>query len=136
MADINTIPKVVNITHYGGDTLTLQVLAPAELVAGLDWNAQVRPSRESDVIDGTFDITPPAVPNGPAYVVLQSEVTSALVGAAAVVRVRAQDGSLRMIKQYAGVWDLQVSAAGDDPVTTLVQGSLTIQVDVTRLVGP
>jgi hypothetical protein len=37
------------------------------------------------------------------------------------------------IQRYSGVWDVQVSGSGGaDPVNTLAQGSLTIDMDVSR----
>ena len=44
-----------------------------------------------------------------------------------VVRV---DG--KQVTRYLGVYDAQVSADGFDPIQTFVQGTLTIDLDVTR----
>lgn len=117
---INLVPKVVDFVIYAGDTLTFTVTAPASLTDGRDWNAQVKLSTDSSVPDATFAITPPASSGGPAYLTLTSASTTAL-GALA-----------KPGKQYSGVWDCQISAAGSDPVTTLVRGGLIVQRDVTR----
>lgn len=132
MADITTVPQIVNITHYAGDTLTIVVTAPSSLVAGRTWDAQVRSSRESTTVDGTFDITPPTLADGPAYLVLQQEVTSALGAMGELVTDRSGKSTIK----YNGVWDCQVSADGDDPVTTLVQGNISFIRDVTRIGTP
>jgi len=130
---IDTRPKVENITHYGGDTLTIKVTAPAELTDGMAWNAQVRSARTSEVIDAVFTITPPAFSGGPAYLILPGAVCASLVAGTPVATVRSPDGTTRMVSIYKGEYDCQVSASGTDPIRTLVQGSLTIDPDVTRL---
>ena len=114
MADFDTRPTQVNIDHYGGDTLTIRVTVDAGVVAGRDWNAQVRATRTSQRIDATFTIIPDA--------------TGADVMLSADDCKRLSDRG-----KYAGFWDVQLSAAGADPVTTLAQGELAIYPDVTRL---
>lgn len=128
---IDTRPDSVDIIHYAGDTLTIQITAPGSITDGKTWLAQVKASRDSDVVDAEFVITPPQTSGGPALLVLETEETARLIGNAAVVRVR--DGATaRTVRRYVGEWDCQVSVNGDDPVTTLVQGTLTIEQDVTR----
>jgi len=133
MADISTIPQIVNITHYGGDTLDLKVIAEPGVADGLDWNAQIRSASESDTVDATFTITEPAAPGDPALLRLTGAESSRLAGLTPAVQTRAPNGALMMVQKYSGVWDCQVSAAGLDPIHTLCKGSLTIEIDVTRL---
>ena len=42
MAVLDTRPQVVDIAHYGGDTLTIRVAAPFSLVDGKEWHSQIR----------------------------------------------------------------------------------------------
>lgn len=114
MADFDTRPTEVNIDHYGGDTLTIRVNIDAAVVAGRVWNAQVRTARTSQAIAATFSI----IEDGTgADVTLSSDDCKALSSRG----------------RFTGVWDVQLSAAGADPVTTLAQGDLVIHPDVTRL---
>lgn len=133
MADVDTRPEVVNITHYAGDTLTISVTAPASVVEGQVWSAQVRPSRDPTApLDATFTITPPTVADGPAFLVLSSVDCARLAGTGVVVQ-RTWKGTTYAVQTYTGEWDCQVAApGGPDPVRTLVQGTLTIEADVTR----
>lgn len=133
MATISTLPTVVDVTHYGGDTFTLEIKAAPEVTEGQVWNADIKLSRDSDIIDASFTIVPPPAGGGSAYATLSSVDSARLVGEAAVVTRRAPSGALLSIKKYVGVWDCQVShPVNPDPVRTLVQGSFSIEVDVTR----
>lgn len=131
MATLDTTPEVVDITTYAGDTFTLKVTAPGSLTDGKTWSAVVKASRDSDVVDATFDIIPPDTSGGPAYLTLPSAVTASLVSGAAVRTIRGTAG-VRMVQQYSGEWDCQISNAGSDPVRTLAQGTILITLDVTR----
>lgn len=133
MATLDTRPGVVDLLTYGGDTFTLTITAPEEITDGMVWAAQIRTTQGSDTVDAEFTITPPAVSGGPAFLTLDSETTSALVVGAPVI-VRRVGRAVLSVAQYVGVWDCQVSADGDDPVRTLVQGTLTVELDVTRVV--
>lgn len=135
MATLDTRPEPVDLLLYGGDTFTLVVQPATTAFDGLDWSAQIRGSRDAAAVDAEFTITPPGEPGGPAYLTLDSETTTLLVNGGAVIRRRV-GREVRAIQQYLGEWDCQVSAAGDDPVRTLVQGTITIELDVTRAVGP
>jgi hypothetical protein len=132
---IDTRPQEVDIAAYGGDTLTIQITAPTSLVTGMDWNAQVRKDRNpSTPIDASFLITPP-VGSGPAAVVLSSVDTARLAGTGTIRRsTNPQTGATQQIQTYTGVWDCQISdPTNPDPVITLVQGTITLDADVTRL---
>lgn len=138
MASLSTVPDVVDIDHYGGDTLTVRIDLPDEFTsAAMEWRAQIKGTREQTTPDAEFAITEPSGPGTPAFLVLSSEESGRLVGTGSIVRVRAKDGSLRVIRRYVGQWDVQVSGAGGaDPVRTLVQGAMKIEIDVTREVAP
>lgn len=135
MAVIDTRPDTVDIIHYAGDTLTIRVEAPASLTDGMTWLAQIKATRDSPTVDAVFNITPPQSSGGPAYLELPAAKTSELAGTGQVLREMVA-GQLAAIQRYSGEWDVQVSDNGADPVKTLAQGTLTIELDVTRSVGP
>jgi hypothetical protein len=118
MVALRAVPDVVDITAYAGDTLTIEIVDATGYSDGLDWNAQIRADRTSSTIDATFTVTPPVSPGLPAFLVLSAAVSRTLIGS---------------LTEYKGVWDCQVSDAGNDPVTTLVQGTFTLMTDVTRV---
>jgi hypothetical protein len=137
MATIDTRPKVVDIIHYGGDTLIIRIEAPASVTDGKVWDAHVKTAAGTTVPAAEFDITPPTVQGGPAFLTLPSATCAALVAGQPVLMRRTQEVSTREITNYAiktftGVWDCQVSVAHSDPVRTLVKGALTIEQDVTQ----
>jgi hypothetical protein len=134
MATIDTRPDVVDIVHYAGDTLTIRVEAPASLTDGMTWLAQVKAARDSDVVDAVFAITPPQSSGGPAFLELAGAITSQLAGTGPVLREMVA-GTLAAIQRYSGEWDVQVSDNGMDPIKTLAQGTLVIELDVTRSVA-
>ena len=128
MATLDTRPDTVDILHYAGDTLTLAIRAPSAYIAGRVWSASVRSTRSAATVDATFDIIEPTVVDGPAYVTLTSADTALLGGLGVMVP---GDGGLS-VKTYTGVWDVQVKHPSGDPVSTLVQGIIKIESDVTR----
>lgn len=132
MSSLDTRPQKVDILHYGGDTLTIRIQAPSSLTDGMTWKADVKAARGSDVVDASFVVTPPVSSGGPAFLTLPAAVTAALVADAPIVTKRLEDRSTRSVQQYVGEWDCQISADGADPVTSLAQGTLTIELDVTR----
>lgn len=132
MASLDTRPDTVDITHYAGDTLTIKVTAPDALVAGRGWTAQIRADRAATTVDASFTITPPTVADGPAYLVLPAAESARLAGTGTRKRV-VRSGVAVLVATYSGVWDCQVADPLGDPVTTLVQGSITIEADVSRL---
>lgn len=132
MASLDTTPDNVDITHYAGDTLTIKITAPFSMVNGKDWLAQVRSSKSSAQVDSTFIVTKPVVDGDSAFLVLPAAETTRLVANAQTRRV-VRDGVALLMAQYKGVWDCQISGTGGtDPVTTLAQGALTIELDVSR----
>jgi hypothetical protein len=112
--NIDARPQVVDIDHYAGDTLTLHIQVPTEVVNGRTWRAQVRSRRDSQRLDAEFQIV---------------EQT----WGADVILLHADCQQLAKRGKYTGYWDVQLSAAdGSDPVTTLAYGELRIHPDVTR----
>jgi len=114
MTDIDLRPRELNISHYGGDTLTMHVKIDAALLNGREIKAQVRSKREYHRVEAEFVTY--LQPYG-ADLVLKSEDCQRLM----------RHG------MFNGFWDLQLSKNGHvDPVTTLAQGKLKIYPDVTR----
>lgn len=133
MASVSTVPTVVDIVTYAGDTFDLEVRAAAEVTDGKQWSAEIRADRASAPVDATFVITEPTEPGGSAYLRLTAADSARLARGAPVVQKRMPDGSTRAVQQYSGVYDCEVSLAGSDPVRTLVQGTIKIELDVTRV---
>lgn len=117
MAVIKTVPETVDIDHYAGDTLTIDVSFPQGFVAGRVWSAHVRDTRDAVSQVAEFTVVPGATEDDPVQLVLPSSVC----------RTLATD----LTAQY--VWDVQVApAGGGDPTQTIAQGALKISLDVTR----
>lgn len=115
MPNIDTRPTVVDIEHYGGDTLSLHVTIDSAVVAGRSWSAQVRRSPSVTKLDASF------------------EIYETVEGAVVVLTGEASETLARRGK-YEGYWDMQLAEAdGSDPVTTLASGKLTVYPDVTRV---
>ena len=134
MAVIDGTPEVVDIIWLAGDTLTIAVHAPGSLTDGKTWNAHVKSATDAVVIDAEFDITPPTVSGGAAYLVLPAAITASLAGAGVPARIKNKSGfGTTAVQQYSGVWDCQLSVNGSDPVKTVAAGTLTIRQDVTRV---
>lgn len=129
-ASLDVRPEEVNVSGYAGDTLTLMVTVTGMDLVTAQWDAMVRLNQEAASPAAVFAITPPTAVDGPAYLVLDAETTRALADMGQVLR--AIPGVRAAVRRFSGVWDCQVSAAGADPVRTLVQGELTIDLDVTR----
>jgi hypothetical protein len=115
MPKFDTRPTVVDIDHYAGDTLSIRVTVPADVVAGRQWRAQVRTKRTDPIFAAEFICTPDA------------DGATIMLSSAACKRLAAEG-------VYKGFWDVQVAEPGDlDPVTTVASGQLNIHPDVTRL---
>lgn len=115
MPNIDTRPTVVDIDHYAGDTLTLHVKVPSEVVAGRTWKAQVRSRRDTQRLDAEFAV----VPDGTG---------------ASIILLNVDCQRLAKRGKYSGFWDVQLAQAdGSDPVTTLAYGEIRIHPDVTRV---
>jgi hypothetical protein len=98
------------------------------------WNGQLRTTRESATVDATWIITEPVAPGDPAYCMLPAAETARLAGTGTVTRRRMSDGTVRSIQVYSGEYDIECKhPTAPDPVHTWVQGTLTIELDVTRV---
>ena len=115
MTDIDTRPQVVNIEHYAGDTLTIDVKISAELLGGRVFSAQIRDTPQSQKIDATFSVIP------------QTWGASLVLSSADCQRLAKRD-------KFTGHWDVQIAMPGNaDPVDTLGYGTFTVYTDVTRV---
>lgn len=136
---LDTRPQVVDIYHYAGDTLTIRVTAPAGVIAGMVWTGQIRSARDASAIDAEFLITPDETGASvvlPAAISASLASTGAVLSGAALRRADPQPWSQKItaLQRYIGVYDVQVSGPGGaEPVRTLVQGTLTLDMDVSRI---
>jgi hypothetical protein len=133
VSNIDTRPDTVNLSGYAGDTMVIRVLVEGDFVKSMDWLAQVKQSRQQGDASAEFTVVPF---DGGATLTLSAAETARLAGVGAVVQ---QDGNPqpydeRTVRRFTGEWDVQVSSGGSDPVVTLVQGALTIDLDVSRAV--
>lgn len=127
MSTIDTRPEVVDVFAYAGDTLTINVTVPAGYADGLEWSAQVRSDRNSSVVDAQFSIVAAGTPDQ-WTLTLSAEDSRALgLKGTEVTEYR------KTIRRYVGAWDVQIAGpGGTDPVRTLAQGDLTLDLDVTK----
>lgn len=114
MTDIDTRPQEINIDHYGGDTLTLNVTVPDGFVDGRDWAGQVRRQPAAPRLDASFVIV--ETPTG----------ATVELPATACKQISSRG-------KYTGYWDLQLADPDGERVTTLAYGRLTIWPDVTSV---
>lgn len=137
MTDIDTRPDTVNLYGYAGDTLSFRIIVAGNLSKGQQWLAQIRQDRTQGQETAVFDVE--EVSDG-AVLTLTAEETARLAGTGAllvdqqVADANPQaytDGARRMMR-FSGQWDVQISNSGSDPVITLVQGSITLDLDVSR----
>lgn len=113
MPKFNTRPQEIDIDHYAGDTLVIRINVNATVVAGRTWKAQARIERTSTTLAGEFEVFPDV--DG-CTIQLPSAICQTLAATG----------------EWKGYWDVQVSDAGSDPVTTFATGHLNISPDVTR----
>jgi hypothetical protein len=116
---LDLAPDIVNIVAYAGDTIgPIQIKHSAGFVAGRVYTAQIRPDRKSTQVDAVFDVQVGATEDDPVFLTLSSDITRSLVGSR---------------EKYQGFWDCQIApAGGGDPTRTVVQGKVTLTLDVTR----
>ena len=114
MSVLSTLPPVIDIDHYAGDTLTIHVVVSDAVIAGRVFTAQVRANKSAVKVDATFSV------------ILNAEGADIVLSSA---------DSLALTKRgpYTGFWDVQLAQAdGSDPVNTLGCGELRLHCDVTR----
>lgn len=113
-------PQVLDLVLYAGDGTNFRLVVTDSVGAPLDLTgtmlAQIRSKRdEPDPPDEVFDIDLSQHAEGIATLKLTGEQTQGLASTA----------------KYSGEWDLQWTAAGEEPVT-LCQGKVDVNVDVSR----
>ncbi len=132
--DINTQPMVRNLYLYGGDTFSMKVTVPAGAFDGFAWTGQVRSSRDpsTGTLDAEFQIDPPAAPGDPCWPTLLAVDTRRLALLGKPVK-RKVGLAQRIFLVYTGDYDIQIKHPDEpDPVVTIVQGIVSIDIDVTE----
>lgn len=117
---ISVVPQRVDLVVYAGDGVSLRLdVINADTGANLDLSgeidAQVKAKRSDTDALTEFAVNTDEAADGVLYLALSGEQTAVLT-----------DGP-----QFKGAWDVQWMAVGQEP-RTLVQGSLTCDLDVTR----
>ena len=118
---ISLIPTELDLALYAGDgvdlVVTLTNSAGEPLVVNGVVIAQIRASRADAASAAEFSTSLSDGSNGNVGLSLSGTDTASLVKADA--------------KQFSGVWDMQWTSNGGEPVTVL-QGKITCDADVTR----
>ena len=118
MPTISFIPQTLDLACYAGDGAAVRIVIsrsgePIDVTG--DHEAQIRAKRlDPDPPIDTFSIDDSDAANGVLLLVLTGDQTAAF-----------GDG-------FTGVWDIQWTAEGAEPIT-LVQGKITCVIDVTRV---
>lgn len=140
--EISTVPEIVNIIHYGGDTLVMGVTIAADFVpANALWAADVKAAREDPDAQASFTISY-EIDADRYLLTLSAADARMLVDSYGVLYSGAQvktiapelfAAGLTTLRMFTGDWDVQMSGEnGADPVLTLAQGRLSVWRDVTR----
>lgn len=119
---ISLLPETLDLKLYGGDGVRLKLLvsdgAGGAIALTGTLAAQIRESRVNPTIKATFAVDITDVAGGIAYISLTGAQTAGLHG----------NGDL---ERFTGVWDVQWTPDGTEPVTIL-QGGIESSLDVTR----
>lgn len=112
-------PPVVNLALYAGDGASLRLVLDNVMGAAVPLSgsvtAQIRASRADASALQNFAVDLSEAVDGVALLSLTGAQTAALAGSA----------------DFVGVWDVEYTATGEQPLT-LVQGKATVKKDVTR----
>jgi hypothetical protein len=120
---ISLVPSELDLALYAGDGVALVFTlndgdgAPLNLTGAV--TAQIRTTKQADVAQADFTADLSQGATGVVTLMLTGQQTADLV-----------EGSSQ--SQFKGVWDMQWTKNGGEPVTVL-QGSITCDPDVTRI---
>ena len=137
MSILDTRPQGVAVHGYAGDTLTLTIVTDVDY-STYTWAGEVRTDHGDTEADATFTFgTQVAVStkfHTPAILTAaDTRALADLIPGDDLPPVYTKSGTSDIAvstQQYNGLWDIQVTAPGGE-VTTLVQGTITIDADVT-----
>ena len=121
---ISLLPETLDLKIYGGDGVRLKLIVsngvgdPINLAGTIA--AEIRESRVNPTAKATFAVDITDAAGGIAYISLTGAQTASL------------HGSPNPLERFTGVWDVQWTPQGDEPVTIL-QGAVESSLDVTRL---
>lgn len=143
MSVMDARPSGVEIRGYAGDTLTFYVNSD-EPFTGYTWTGDIRGTHDAEIADAEFDIetTTTTTDNGVTRyrtpITLSSDNTRALADLIAetdvvpqYVKINGTKTTLSSVTTYTGYWDIQVTLG--DTTKTIVQGTIIIDADVTRV---
>ena len=119
---IDTRPQSIDIKHYAGDTLVLNITTDSDYSLAT-WTGQIRLNHADATPDATFTIVPDAAG---AIATLSATDTAALNLLGVEVTELGQT-----FKRYTGVFDIQVVEG--TVVSTLVRGTISVDSDVTKV---
>jgi hypothetical protein len=120
---ISLVPSELDLALYAGDGVSLIFTLndgdgqPLNITGAV--TAQIRTTKQADVAQADFAADLSAGPTGIVTLSLTGQQTADLV-----------EGSSQ--SQFKGVWDMQWTKNGGEPVTVL-QGAITCDPDVTRI---
>lgn len=140
---IDTRPQGLELKGYSGDTLSFNIVTDYDYTTWA-FSGEVRSNHTDDVTDAVFTIgttvpgtapstwTTPVALSATATKALADLVVESPVVPAEVVKIGAVEFTKSSVPTYSGVWDIQVKLG--DVVKTLVQGTITIDQDITRTI--
>jgi len=138
MATIDTRPQGIAIHGYAGDTLTLTIVTDTDYSA-YTWTGQVKTDHDDAIADALFTFGAQTAVHTKFHTpaTLDASATRQLADLAPTddlppvhVKPGGDVATAVSTQVYSGLWDIQVESSGGD-VTTLVQGTITIDADVT-----
>lgn len=121
-APISLLPETLDLKLYGGDGVQLRLVVtdslgePVNLTGAIA--AQIRDSRVNPTPKVSFATQITDAEGGIAVISLTGVQTASLHGSAGIER-------------FTGVWDVQWTPVGAEPVT-IIQGAVESSLDVTR----
>lgn len=137
MSVIDARPQGVELKAYAGDTFSFKIITDVDY-STYTWTGQIRSIHSDQVVDASFDFSVPVLVEGKweTFVTLSADSSQALADLVVEPPVTpsilnvGKPSTKTSVNTYNGVWDIQVKTG--EVVKTLVQGTITVDEDVTR----
>lgn len=138
MPVIDARPQGVELKAYAGDTFSFKIITDVDYTT-YTWTGQIRSDHPDQEVDASFTFGTPESAAGKweTVVTLSADSTQALADLVveppvtpSILNVGGAASTLTSVNTYKGVWDIQVMF--NEVVKTLVQGTITVDEDVTR----